>query len=469
MVTECSGGQIVFQGIAERPIEADFQGGTISSDAGLLLLGEVERAGGYLARFAECFVDERDGNRVEHSVLELVSQRILGLCLGYEDLNDHDQLRADALLAAVCGKKDPQGRKRRREQDRGKGLAGRATLNRLELTPEEKEKRKQYTKILYDAQRIQEYFVQMFLNGHKKAPRQIILDLDATDDPLHGKQEGRFFHAYHDCYCYLPLYILCGEELLCAKLRRSNIDASAGALEEVQRIVRAIRARWPRVRIILRADSGFCREELMGWAEANGVHYLFGLARNSRLVAAIRPQMAKAKRRSAATGKPARVFRELRYRTRDSWTRSRRVVAKAECLEGKENPRFVVSSLSPRELPTRELYEELYCQRGDMENRIKEQQLYLFADRTSAKTMRANQLRLWFSSVAYLMLSALRRVGLRSTEMAEAQCDTIRLKLLKIGAQVRFSVRRILVSLASGYPYQSVFCQAVANLRAATG
>jgi len=469
MVTECSDGQLVFQGIAGKRIDADFHGGRISSDAGVLLLAEVERVGGYLARFAECFVDQREAGRVEHSVLELVSQRILGLCLGYEDLNDHDQLRADALLAAVCGKQDPQGQKRRRERDRGKGLAGRATLNRLELTPGDGAEKQRYKKILYDAQLIQEYFVQMFLSGHKKAPKQIVLDLDATDDPLHGKQEERHFHGYHDCYCYLPLYVLCGEELLCAKLRPSNIDASAGAVQEVERIVRTIRARWPKVRIILRADSGFCREELMGWAERNGVDYLFGLARNSRLIGTIRPQMKKAKSRHEVSKKPERVFREFRYRTLTTWSRSRRVVAKAEYLEGKENPRFIVTSLSREQFPTREVYEVLYCQRGDMENRIKEQQLYLFADRTSAATMRANQLRLWFSSVAYLILSALRRLGLRSTEMAEAQCDTIRLKLLKLGAQVRFSVRRILVSIASGYPYQSLFRQALVNLRAETG
>jgi hypothetical protein len=468
MVTECSGEQLVFQGIGTQRIEADFEGGRISSDPGGLLLAEVERRCGYLTGFAECFVDGRDERRIEHSVRELIFQRILGLCLGYEDLNDHDRLRTDALLAAVCGKKDPQGRRRREERDRGKGLAGRATLNRLELTPAEGEKKERYKKIRYDGERIADYFVRVFLEGHRKPPRQLILDLDATDDPLHGRQEGRFFHGYYDCYCYLPLYVFCAEELLCAKLRRANIDACAGALEEIQRIVAMIRARWPRVRIILRADSGFCREELMGWAEQNGVDYLFGLARNSRLVRTIQPQMQRARRRSAAAKKPARVYRELRYRTRESWTRSRRVVAKAEYLEGKENPRFIVSSLPAQEFPAQKLYEGLYCQRGDMENRIKEQQLYLFADRTSAATMRANQLRLWFSSVAYVMLSALRRLGLKSTEMAHAQCDTIRLKLLKIGAQVRFSVRRILVSIASGYPYQSLFRKALANLRANT-
>jgi hypothetical protein len=296
-------------------------------------------------------------------------------------------------------------------------------------------------------------------------PRQIVLDLDATDDPLHGHQEGRFFHGYNDGYCYLPLYVFCGRHLLAAKLRRSNIDASAGAVEEIERIVARIRTRWPRTRILLRADSGFAREALMAWCEERRVDFVFGLARNQRLVGEIEAELAQAKAESIATEKPARRFKEFMWSTLDSWSRRRRIIAKAEWTQGEANPRFIVTSLKLREAAARHLYEQVYCARGDMENRIKEAQADLFADRTSAATMRANQLRLWFASMAYVLMCALRRIGLPHTQFAEATCGTIRLKLLKIGALVRISVRRVKFAMASGCPWQNEWALAHARLR----
>jgi hypothetical protein len=308
-------------------------------------------------------------------------------------------------------------------------------------------------------------FIDVFLESHRRSPTQIILDLDATDDPLHGNQEGRFFHGYYDCHCYLPLYIFCGRHLLAAKLRRSNIDGSAGAVEEIARIVAQIRRRWPKTRILLRGDSGFAREALMAWCEANRVDFLFGLARNERLEQAIRTELMLASLDSIRTGRAARHFKDFTWSTLDSWSRNRRVVGKAEVTGGDANPRFVVTSLKPAEVSARYLYEVIYCARGEMENRIKECQLDLFADRTSAATMRANQLRLWFASMAYVLLCALRRIGLAHTQFADATCGTIRLKLLKLGALVRISVRRIKLAMASACPWQDEFALAHARLR----
>jgi hypothetical protein len=341
-------------------------------------------------------------------------------------------------------------------------VAGKSTLNRLEHAPVGAPTR--YHKIGHDAGAVESLFVDLFVEAHNSAPKRIVLDLDATDDPIHGHQEGRFFHGYYDCYCYLPLYIFCGRHLLAAKLRRSNIDASAGSVEEVARIVAQIRTRWPRVRILLRADSGFARETLMAWCEANRVDYLFGLQRNQRLEERIAGQINEAEATSAATSAPARVFADFLWTTLESWSRRRRVVAKAEWTQGGANPRFVVTSLKPAEYGARELYEEIYCARGEMENRIKECQLDLMADRTSAATLRANQLRLWFSSLAYVLVTALRRLALRGTELASATAATIRLKLLKLGALVTVSVRRIKVAIASASSLKSVFAQAHARL-----
>ncbi|MGH7346367.1 MAG: IS1380 family transposase [Candidatus Rokuibacteriota bacterium] len=466
MQTECTQVAFRFHPLSQREVVARFDGGTITSDGGGLLLREVERRTGVVRQFARCFTDHRDPRFIEHSVAELVGQRVYGLALGYEDLNDHDELRRDPLLATLVGKADPMGAHRLRDRDMGKALAGKSTLNRLELTRPEATAKSRYKKIVLDGAAVDRLFVDVFLQAHRRAPERLVLDLDATDDPLHGRQEGRFFHGYYGNYCYLPLYIFCGEFLLCARLRRSNIDASAGALEEVQRIVQQIRARWPKVRIILRADSGFAREAIMAWCEASGVDYVFGLAKNARLNRVLGRELQQVKRECERTGQPARGFKDFTYKTRKTWSRARRVVGKAEHLPEKSNPRFVVTSLSSEEWTPRALYEDLYCARGDMENRIKEQQLYLFADRTSTATMRANQIRLYLSSVAYLLLHALRRLGLKGTALARAQCQTIRLKLLKIGAQVRVTVRKVWVSLASGSPYADLFARAYANLHA---
>jgi hypothetical protein len=457
MPTQCSRDLFGYEGVEGRQVVAAFDGGEVTSDAGALLLGATDRAIGLVERFAACFVDGRAQAQLEHSVQTMVAQRVFGIALGYEDLIDHDQLRHDPVLAALAGKLTA------RRQDCAP-LAGKSTLNRLEHAPSAPSR---YHKIGHDAVAVEGLFVALFLEAHKAPPKQIILDLDATDDPLHGRQEGRFFHGYYDCYCYLPLYIFCGHHLLAAKLRRSNIDASAGAVTEVARIVGQIQARWPRVKILLRADSGFAREELMAWCEDHRVDYVFGLARNDRLVATIAQELAEAEALSLATDGPARRFADFPWSTLDSWSRHRRVVAKAEHLPKGANPRFVVTSLPASEIDARSLYEDVYCARGDVENRIKEQQLDLFADRTSAATMRANQLRLWFASFAYVLLEALRRIGLRHTQFARATCGTIRLKLLKIGAQVRVSVRRIKVAMASAFPYQAEYHLAYLYLRRA--
>jgi hypothetical protein len=396
---------------------------------------------------------------VEHEVATMVLQRVVGIALGYEDLNDHDELRHDPVLAALAGKLAAK-------RADCAPLAGKSTLNRLELSRPEPTR---YHKVSHDAAAIEALFVDVFLEAHRRPPAQIILDLDATDDPLHGDQEGRFFHGYYDCYCYLPLYVFCGRHLLAAKLRRSNIDASAGAVEEIARIVARIRRRWPRTRILLRGDSGFARETLMAWCEANRVDFLFGLARNERLEAAIQTELTQASQDSISFGRPARRFKDFTWSTLDSWSRTRRVVGKAEVTGGEANPRFVVTSLRPAEVSAQYLYETIYCARGEMENRIKECQLDLFADRTSAATMRANQLRLWFASMAYMLLCALRRIGLAHTQFAEATCGTIRLKLLKIGALVRISVRRIKVAMSSACPWQDEFALAHVRLAMAAG
>jgi len=448
MSTECNQFVLGFHPLKHREIRAQFDGGAITTEGGGLLLREVEKRIGIVRQFAGCFRDYRNSDLIEHTVEELVAQRVYGLALGYEDLNDHEELRKDPLLAVLVEKSDLA-----RER-----LAGKSTLNRLELTPATATAKARYKKIVADHAAVDRLFVDVFLAAHPEAPQQIILDLDATDDPLHGNQEGRFFHGYYGHYCYLPLYIFCGEFLLGARLRPSNIDASAGSVEELQRIVKQIRAVWPKVRILVRADSGFCREELMVWCEAEGVDYVLGLAKNERLRAAIQKELKKAERQYRKTKRAARIFKEFYYQTRKSWSVQRRVVAKAEHLEKGENPRFVVTSLTAEEWSASALYEQLYCARGDMENRIKEQ-LMLFADRTSTAYLRSNQLRLYFSSVAYVLLQMLRHLGLQGTELAKAQCTTIRLKLLKIGALIRISVRKVWVSLAGGYPYVALFRQ----------
>src|SRR5438105_11745229 len=431
MRTECSADLFGFAPVEGRAVVAAFDGGMMTSEAGAMLLGAADRTIGLVARFAGCFTDHRAAGLVEHPVASLVGQRVFGIALGYEDLIDHDQLRHDPVMAVLGGKLQAK-------RSDCAPLAGKSTLNRLELSRAEPSR---YHKISYDTALIEAVFVDVFLDAHAVPPPQITLDLDATDDPLHGHQEGRFFHGYYDNYCYLPLYVFCRRHLLASKLAPANIDGSAGSVEEVARIVARIRQRWPNVRLLLRADSGFAREALMAWCENNGVDFLFGLAKNARLSAEIEAELAAAQEHSQRTGRPARRFRDFTWRTRKSWSRERRVVAKAEWTAGEANPRFIVTSLAREEHEARHLYEKLYCARGEMENRIKECQLDLYADRTSAHTVRANQLRLWFASMAYVLICALRRIGLAHTQFARASCATLRLKLFTIGALPRTSVR----------------------------
>ncbi len=465
-MTECIPASFAFQDLGTRDVVADFNGGRITSDAGALLLRELEDHLKLLDPFAACFTDHRDPDRIEHSLAALIKQRVFGLCLGYEDLNDHDRLRHDALMAVLVGVVDPLGEHRTRPSDRGKPLAGKSTLNRLELTPVGADEDSRYKKIVAHMSLIENYFTEVFVRQHATPPARIVLDLDSTDDPIPGQQLGRFFQGYYGHYCYLPLYIFAGDHPLAAILRPSNIDASAGCLPHLERIVTRIRQSWPRVEIVLRGDSGFCREYLMRWCEANAVHFVFGMAKNKRLLRIVGKEMHEAKELFVQTKRPARVFKDFTYRTQKSWSRSRRVVSKAEHIAGdKANPRFVVTSLSESAFDAKTLYEKEYCARGDMENRIKEQQLYLFADRLCCETMRANQVRLYFSTVAYVVMRALREFGLKETPLASAQCDTIRVQLFKIGALVRVSVRRVVVSLSEAYPWRAVFAAVWANLR----
>jgi hypothetical protein len=449
-MTECIQSSFLFAGCGKREIVARFDGGTISSDGGALLLRQTDQRLNLLPRLAQCFLDQRDPNRVEHTILEMLSQRVYGLALGYQDINDHEQLRSDPLFGILAGREEP-----------GRDLAGKSTLNRFELGTGASDR---YKKISFRQDVIDSLLVAVFVESEPAPPAEIVLDIDTTDLPLHGKQEGRFFHGYYDSYCYLPLYVFCGDHVLCARMRESNHDAAYGCLAEIRRIVAQIRSAWPAVQIILRGDSGFCREELMTWCEANQVDYLFGLAKNKRLRRIIDLQMWQATQQWKETQKPARIFPEFEYETRKSWARARRVVAKAEYIDGKQNPRFVVTSLTPEQWPAQKLYEDLYCARGDMENRIKEQ-FSLFADRVSAETIRANQMRLYLSAIAYVLVSGLRRIGLKGTELAEAQVSTIRTKVLKIGAQIRVTARKVWVSMTSSYPWQGLYQQVWMNLR----
>ncbi len=453
-MTECNQSTFGFEAFGRREIVARFDGGTISSDSGALLLRQTDKRLNLLPRLASCFLDGRNQDQVEHSVLEMLSQRIYGLALGYEDLNDHEQLRKDPVFGVLAGREELDA-----------PLAGKSTLNRMELGAGVKDR---YKKITFWKDGVDELLVKVFIESYQSAPGEIVLDIDTTDLPLHGQQEGRFFHGYYDSYCYLPLYVFCGEQVLCARLRESNHDAAFGCLQEITRIVGQIRAAWPEVKIILRGDSGFCRNALMVWCEEHKVDFVFGMARNQRLRKIIGAEMHQATQQWQQTGKPARVFSEFNYQTKRTkkggWDRERRVAAKAEHIDGKENPRFVVTSLVQKDWPAQELYEKLYCARGDMENRIKEQ-FSLFADRVSTETMRANQMRVYLSTMAYVLISGLRRLGLKATELAEAQVSTIRTKLLKIGAQIRVTVRKVWISMASSYPYQDLYQQVWVNLR----
>ncbi len=464
-MTQCTPTLFGFQDLGTREVVAAFDGGQVTSDAGGLLLREVEARFGFLRRFAACFTDYRDPEAIEHSLEDLLKQRVFGLCLGYEDLNDHDQLRHDPLLAVLVGKQDPTGADRLRARDRGKALAGKSTLNRLELTPVRARGTSRYKKIVAHLDDLQDFLVDAFVQQHAVPPTELVLDVDTTDLPLHGHQLGRFFHGYYDTHCYLPLYMFCGDHPLLALLRPADIDASAGLLKHLARIVAHLRRHWPNVHIIVRGDSGFCREHLMRWCEAHQVDFLFGMAQNQRLLRILGAEMHQAQELFAATGQPARVFKDFTYGTRTSWSRERRVVGKAEHLAKGANPRFVVSSLPAAAVAAQQLYERDYCGRGDMENRIKETKRFLFADRVSCATMRANQVRLYLATAAYIIMRALRQFGLAQTELATAQCDTIRVQLLKLGAVVRVSVRRVYLALSEAFPLRTVFAQVWAQLR----
>jgi len=449
MPTHCSQTEMDFGSSGGRKLVGAFDGGAITSNGGVVLLGAADKAIGLSERLAGCFRDHRNASLVTHETVDLLRQRIFGLGLGYEDLIDHDALRFDpALMAALDRPED--------------ALAGKSTLNRLEHAG--KIGLDRHHKLDHDGQAIERLFVDLFMDAHREPPIRIVLDLDATDDRLFGCQEGRHFHGYYDCYCYLPLYIFCGRHLLCAKLRSSSVDGAHGAKDEVARIVGQIRERWPNVSIVIRADSGFCRDELMTWCEENNVKYVLGLAGNSRLHKRIARQSRKAKLKSKRTGKPARVFADFEYRTRDSWSAKRRVIGKAEWTQCEANPRFIVTNVDPAFGAAKFLYEHVYCQRGEMENRIKECQADLFADRTPAPTMRTNQLRLWLASFAYVLMCAVRRIGLVGTKLEAATCGTIRLQLLKIGALVTISVRRVKLAFASACPAAEVFVMAQRRL-----
>jgi hypothetical protein len=463
--TECNTKRFDFQPLEKRELVGIFDGGAITSDAGALLLREVEAKMAVIARFADCFTDYRDAEAIEHSVNHLIAQRVYGLALGYEDLNDHDQLRHDPLMGVLVGKQDPTGQDRIRRQDRGKSLAGKSTLNRLELSPPGANRKSRYKKITADLSQMESLFTDFFIEAHPTPPKQIILDFDATDDPIHGGQLGRFFQGYYKEYCYLPLYVFCGEHLLCAQLRPADQDGAAGSIAKLAGLVERIRRVWPDVQIILRGDSGFCRDNLMSWCEDQGVDFILGLAKNSRLIKEIASELEQAEKDCEKTGQAARQFGDFTYQTLDSWSRERRVVGKAEHLPKGPNSRFVVTTLSEDDYEGRSLYEDLYCGRGDMENRIKEQQLMLFADRTSAEDMRANQIRLYMSSMAYVLMNAMRRIGLAETPFERAQCNTIRLKLLKVGALVRITVRKVWVSFSQSYPYREHFLKVLENIR----
>ena len=460
MPTDCNSPQLAFEGFDGRQVVGGFDGGAVTSNGGAALLREADRAIGLTRKVAGCFRDGRDQDCIVHQLETLIAQRVHAIALGYEDLIDHDELRHDPVLGLLSDTLEPK-------RADVATLAGKSTLNRLEHGLKGKASR--YHKITVDDAAMETVFLDIYVAAHKTPPKRIILDLDATDDPLHGNQEGRFFHGYYRCYCYLPLYIFDGRHLLVAKLRQANIDAAAGSREEIARIVSHVRKAWPDVAIWLRADSGFARDDMMSWCEQNRVEYVFGMARNKRLEPMIADELRQAKATFAETKKPVRVFKELDYRTTKSWSRSRRVVAKAEHLEKGSNPRFIVTSLSAESIAGPELYETIYCARGEMENRIKECQLDLYADRTSAATMRANQQRLWFASLAYVLMEAVRRLGLEGTDMANATAGSIRLRLLKIGAVVTVSVRRIKIAFATACPAKDIFATALDRLRRLRG
>ena len=476
--THCSQSIFNFQDLGSKNVQANFQGGHLSSDGGgALFLREVEKRCGLIKRFAQCFEDRRNQERIEHPLTDLLAQRINGLILGYEDLNDHDELRRDPALALSVDKSDLEGKNRRDPNDEGKALAAHATLNRLELSAQATDDR--YKKIVANPKAIEDFIIEQGVKAIPKKSKEIVIDFDATDDPLHGNQEGAYFHGYYRHYCYLPLYAFCGNIPLWSELRDCKIDGSKGTVEALQKMVPAIRKRFgKKVRIILRGDGGFAREDIMAWCESQPeVYYCLGYSVNSRLRKAVAVPLWKLRQEVADENgeveTSARRFTELRYRTKDSWSRQRRVIAKLELLPGKTNLRFIVTNLpgegfagdsNRTRFRSRELYEDFYCARGDMENRIKEQQMDLFAGRTSTHWMKSNQLRLWFSVIAHLIMHRLKACVLKGTELEKATIGQVRLKLFKIAVRIKVSVRRVLLEFTDSYPRKELFGQCVANL-----
>jgi len=465
MDTHCNSDKLDYKPLFGRRITAHFDGGDITSDAGVLLLREIEEKGRLIARLAECFTDHRDASLVEHSVEELLRQRIFALALGYEDLNDHDELRLDPALAAAVGKADPTGDERSRQRDQGKPLAAASTLNRLELSCEHGGADARYKRFEADFAAIENLLVSLWIDHLDEELDTLIIDADATDFELHGDQQDKFYHGYYGHYCYLPLYIFCADWLVASRLRRADQDASRGTLRDLEVILEQLRSRRPDVRVILRGDSGFARDHIMSWCEQWDVDFVIGLAKNSRLKERITEPMARAKATFDKTGEAARVFTEFAYETLDSWSRKRRVVAKSEYLCGGENPRFVVTSLDDENAEAAHLYEDIYCARGDAENRIREQ-LELFADQMSSHWTASNQMRLYLSGMAYLFICLLRRAA-RTVGWEGLRPTTLRLRLLKIGAQVEVTCRRVWLRMASSCPWQrqfrAVFRQLVAD------
>jgi len=455
----------LFDDLGPRRVQADFSGGTLSTDAGALLLRQVDRNLGVARELAQCFSDARNPVWGDHSLEELLRQRLFALALGYEDIDDHQRLRLDPLLAVACGKTDPLGEARVRPQHRGIALAAPSTLNRLELS---NNKSTRDHKVPHDPAKVEACLLKMGVRCLPKHACEIVVDLDAMGHRLHGSQEGRHFNAYYDDYCYLPLYAFVGDFPLWAQLRTAEHEAAFGAVPALEKIVAALRKRCRKARIIVRGDSGFAREEIMAWCERQWeVYYCLGLAKNAVLIEKLGPALAQARARRCLTGAASvREFTEFMYRTHDSWSRERRVIGKAEVMSEGENPRFVVTNLPAqgfqgekdrtRFSPAR-LYEELYCARGDMENKLKQQVLDLHADRMSTHYLASNQFRLQEAMFAYLLLERLRTQGLAGTELERATAGSLRLKLLKIAAQVRLSVRRVYVQMSSAFPLQGVF------------
>lgn len=443
-MTQCIRKPLLFSSLTGKKIVGDFNGGDITSDGGLPLLREVDRKIGMIDAINKAVDDPRCQSLIEHDQRTILTQRILAIAAGYEDLNDHQSLRDDTILKALTDRKLKRGQK---ESD---PLASPPTLCRLENRVTRR-----------DLARMASVLVEQFVASHDSPPKELVLDFDATDDRVHGNQEKNFFHGYYDHYCFLPLYVFCGEQLLVAYLRPANIDAAKHSLPILKLLVKRFRHIWPNVRIIFRGDGGFCRWKLHRWCDKNDVGYITGLPKNARVKRLARRTMITARWRFRQTGEKQRLFEEFSYAA-GTWDRSRRVIAKSEYSKQGENPRFVVTNLAG---DPRELYEQVYCQRGEMENRIKEQQLGLFADRTSCHDFLSNQFRVLLSAAAYVLMETLRRVGLAGTELARAQVGTIRLKLLKIGGRIVRSVRRIVVHLASGYPLQEVFRAVLDNLR----